>query len=251
MKTKTSWNQVGDWYNKIVGTEGHYYHDKIILPNVIRLMKLKEKESVLDLGCGQGVFSRAISKEINYTGVDIAPGLIEEAKGLETSSNHRFVVGDIEGKLETRERFDWATIILAIQNVKSPFKVFKNAFNLLKDSGQLLIVLNHPAFRIPKNSDWLVQNNKQYRIVETYLTPLEIPIESSPYNKKNNQKTFSFHYPLSAYVEMLTDNGFLITAMEEWSSDKKSTGPMATIEDNARKEIPLFLTIVARKSLVK
>ena len=47
---------------------------------------------------------------------------------------------------------------------------------------------------------------------------------------------------------MLTDNGFLITNIEEWVSPKKSEGPMAIIEDRARNEFPLFLAIKAVKN---
>ena len=47
---------------------------------------------------------------------------------------------------------------------------------------------------------------------------------------------------------MLFDNGFCIENIEEWISDKKSTGSKAYIEDKARKEFPLFMTIVARKN---
>jgi hypothetical protein len=35
--------------------------------------------------------------------------------------------------------------------------------------------------------------------------------------------------------------------MEEWCSDKKSEGAAARMEDRARKEFPLFLTILASK----
>jgi hypothetical protein len=46
---------------------------------------------------------------------------------------------------------------------------------------------------------------------------------------------------------MLTDNGLIIETIEEWVSNKKSTGAKALMEDKARKEIPLFLTLVAKK----
>jgi hypothetical protein len=45
--------------------------------------------------------------------------------------------------------------------------------------------------------------------------------------------------------QMLFDGGFLIEKIEEWISDKKSEGGMAKIEDKARKEIPLFMAILA------
>jgi hypothetical protein len=33
------------WYNKIVGEDGQYFHQKIVIPGVIRLLDLKIGES--------------------------------------------------------------------------------------------------------------------------------------------------------------------------------------------------------------
>jgi len=137
---------------------------------------------------------------------------------------------------------------LALQNIKKPFGVIRNFSKHLKKDGLLIIVLNHPIFRIPRHSSWGEDlNNKiQYRRIDDYMTPQEIPIVAHP-GKKESENTWSFHYPLSAYSEMLFDNGFCIEKIEEWISDKKSTGSKAKMEDKARKEFPLFMAIIARK----
>ena len=250
MLTKdTSWNKVADWYKNIVGKGGHYYHQRVIMPNLLRLMALKPQQSVLDLGCGEGVLARYIDKSVNYVGLDLANELIESAKKADSNPRHGYVLADIEKELRIRDKFDWATLILVAQNVRHPYRVIKNACQALKHGGRLLVVINHPCFRIPKHSDWRVEGDKQYRVVDKYMSPLEIPIESSPFDKRNNQTTLSFHYPLSGYSEMLSDNGFLIEKIEEWVSDKKSTGGRAKMENQARKEFPLFLAIVAKKSI--
>jgi ubiquinone/menaquinone biosynthesis C-methylase UbiE len=246
MQKNTSWEKIGGWYNKTVGESGSYYHQQVILPNLIRLLELKKNSKLLDLGCGQGVLARAIYSDVEYLGLDLAPSLIEEARKLDRNPKHSYGVADISKELPIRvSGFSQAAIVLTLQNVKHPFKVIKNAAKHLQPNGRLVIVLNHPSFRIPKHSDWEVKNGKQYRIIDNYMSPVEIPIDSSPFDKKDNQTTWSWHYPLSAYSEMLFDNGFVIEKIEEWVSDKKSEGGMAKIEDQARKEFPLFMTIVA------
>ena len=63
-------------------------------------------------------------------------------------------------------------------------------------------------------------------------------------------KTVSFHRPLQVYIKALTKAGFVVSRLEEWISHKKSgSGPRQAAEDTARKEIPLFLCIEARKKL--
>jgi ubiquinone/menaquinone biosynthesis C-methylase UbiE len=245
MQKNTSWEKVGNWYNETVGKNGSYYHQQIILPNLIRLLELKKNSKLLDLACGQGVLARAIYDDVEYLGLDLAPNLIEEARKLDNNPKHSYGVADITRDLPIRNSgFSHGAIVLALQNVKHPFNVIKNMAKHLQPRGRLVIVLNHPSFRIPQHSDWEVKNGKQYRIVDNYMSPLEIPIDSSPFDNKNNQQTWSFHYPLSAYSEMLGDNGFVIEKIEEWVSNKKSEGGMAAVEDKARKEFPLFMAIV-------
>lgn len=244
----TSWDKVSGWYGNIVREKGHYYHETVILPNLLRLLDLSHNNRILDIGCGQGILGRSVGSEKMYHGIDSSPRLIESAKKMDVSTNHHYSVFDATKDIVTKEKYDRIVFLLSLQNMSKPFIAIRNAAKLLSDGGKLIMVLNHPAFRIPKSSDWGVETDKtkQYRKVYGYMTPKKFPIESSPFNHKENQTTWSFHYPISAISEMIFDNGMVIEKIEEWVSNKKSTGSMAKVEDNARKEIPLFMTIVAK-----
>ncbi len=236
---KTSWQGVSKWYNKIVGEDGHYYHQHVVIPGVIRLLKIKDGESLIDLACGNGVLRRNIKNKIEYLGIDVSRNLIDEAKRM--SREGKFMVADVSKELNMKESFDFATIILALQNIKNFEGVIKNAANLLKENGKLIIVLNHPCFRIPRQSSWEIdKNNKlEYRRINRYMSPLEVPIGVG------GNITWSFHNPISAYFRELKENGFVIENLEEWTSDKTSMGGAKKMEDRARNEFPLFMTIVA------
>lgn len=245
MDTKTSWDKVGQWYDRLVGEEGHYYHENVILPNLKRL--LGKYESIVDFGCGQGVLTSIIEPNIKYTGIDLSPHLIKIATEKDKSPKHRYFVADATSKIPDIYPADRVVMVLSLQNMKSPYKAVRNATKCLKDDGRMVIVINHPCFRIPKHSDWYEEAGRRFRVEDKYMSNLEIPIDSSPYDNRNNQTTYSYHFPLSAISEMLTDNGLVISSMEEWVSPKKSTGIKAKIEDESRKEFPMFLTIVAMK----
>ena len=88
-KRKSSWEGSHKWYNKIVSEEGHYYHQKVILPALLKLIDLKKTKSLLDLGCGQGVLARALPKTIEYTGIDLSPSLIKSAENLSQNKNKK------------------------------------------------------------------------------------------------------------------------------------------------------------------
>ena len=59
------------------------------------------------------------------------------------------------------EKFTYVAIILSLQNIKRTFGVIKNAGEFLEKGGRIIIVLNHPAFRIPKHSDWEMDKVKR------------------------------------------------------------------------------------------
>lgn len=244
-----SWENSSNWYDLIVGKEGHYYHKRVIFPLLLGLMNEIPYKKVLDLACGQGVLSRVLPDNISYVGVDLAKSLIQAAKDYKKNKNHQFFVADVEKKLPVSERdFDYVTMILALQNVEKRDKVIQNAFTFLKKGGKFFLVINHPSFRIPRQSNWIFDEQKkcQSRSVDSYMTEQKIPIKMHP-SKKNSQITFSYHFPLSSLINALFKGGFVVEKIEEMCSDKKSTGKKAKMENRARKEFPLFLLIVAKK----
>ncbi len=249
MGENTSWESSEKWYNECVGEKGHYYHESMILSKSIHLLNLKPGDSLLDLGCGQGVFERALPKTIHYTGVDNAKSLVAEAK--KRSPKGQFFVADVCQKLPFEQTFDAACFILSLQNMESPNLALANAGKHLKEEGKLLIVLNHPCFRIPRQSNWGIDEKMklQYRRMNLYMTPQKIPIQTNPSLKEGSSTTYTFHHPLSDYIQWLNQNHFAVTNIEEWCSDKKSEGGRAKMEDRARREFPLFLTIFAKKGI--
>ncbi len=247
----SSWENAADWYDKAVGQKGHYYHEHLILPNVLKELGLKKGEParLLDLACGQGILSRNLPAFVEYVGVDAAGSLIQAAKKYRTACKTSFFTKDVTEELGLGEKlFTVATVILAIQNIETPLKVFLNAYKYLEKGGKLILVLNHPCFRIPRQSSWQVDTAKklQYRRIDRYYSPLKIPIQTHP-GREGSSTTYSFHHPLSAYTKWLKEAGFQIDLIDEWCSDKKSEGKMAKMEDRSRTEFPLFLAITAVK----
>jgi SAM-dependent methyltransferase len=246
----TSWEPVKKWYNKAVGKEGHYYHQRLVIPGILRLMQLKQtsQPSLLDLACGQGVLGRAIPKEVSYCGIDIASGLIKTARQYDQQTQHRYLVGDVSKPLPLSEdeKFTHAAIVLALQNIEEPGHVIVNARRHLAANGRLFIVLNHPCFRIPRQSSWEVdaQNKLRYRRINRYASSMKIPVQAHPSQGDLSPVTWTFHHTLGDYTKWLHEAGFVIEQMEEWYSDKVSVGTAAKMENRSREEIPLFLTLV-------
>ncbi len=246
----TSWEKgTASWYSKLVGEKGHYYHKKVIFPNVLRMLKLGSGDTIIDVGCGQGVFARMIPENVRYFGIDASQALISLARKMNANKKCSFEKCDaLQMSKLALAPFSHACAILSLQNMKDPERVIANISKNISEGGSLVIVLNHPCFRIPRQSGWgtLRENQLQFRWISRYMSSMEIPIETYVHHGKKT-RSWSFHYPLFRIFQALNQSNFSVIALEEWTSDKESVGKNAKKENRSRAEIPLFMAIKCRK----
>lgn len=248
--TNTSWQHVSKWYKNLVQKEGHYFHRKIIIPKILGLLKLKPTSKVLDLACGNGILGRNVDKDIEYLGVDISKSLIDFARIYDKSLKHKYILSDITKPIPNiKEKYTHAVVVLAIQNIENPERVFNNLSQYLESNGVLIMVINHPCYRIPRQSFWEIdyKNKIQYRRINRYLTTLKIPIKQAPSKENKSPIIWTFHYSIENYSKFFYASGFYIEKIEEWVSDKVSQGKASRMENFSRNEFPLFMTFVLRK----
>lgn len=249
-KKDTSWNEVASWYDDLLKGDDSY-QAKVILPNLLRVLGLKKGEKVFDLACGQGYFASVFS----HTGADVvasdlSKNLIETAKKNSKEKISFYISPAHKAQFLKDNTIDTIVVVLAIQNIENVGEVFAECKRVLKKDGRMVLVLNHPAFRVPQGSDWFFENGVQSRIVSQYLSPSKIYIDMTPgeKNPKKKIKTVSFHRSLQDYMKLFSKNDFAITRLEEWISHKQSgSGPRQLAEDKARKEIPMFMCIEVKK----
>lgn len=245
---KTDWDNVAPWYDSHLGG-GDTYQVKVIAPNLMRILDPKKGETVLDLACGQGFFSRLIHDAgATVTGIDLSANLIARAKGYSKDISYHVAPAHIT-KLK-KESFDKVFTVLAFENIKNIDEVMLEIKRVLKKEGKFVLVMLHPAFRIPQYSDWGFDTKKdlQYRKVDKYLSEIKIDIDLKPFKGNKSVKTTTFHRSLQWYMKSFKKAGFAITSIEEWISHKKSgAGPRQSAEDTARKEFPMFMALEIKK----
>ena len=246
----TSWGKVARWYEDTITDDGSY-QNTVIKPNLIRLLNLKAGQSVLDVASGSGFFAREFSKlGAKVTGLDIGPELIKIAKQQDPKGT--YLVGNAE-KMDMLKpaAFDVVTIVLALQNIKNFQNTISEISRVLKPGGRCLIVLNHPAFRIPGKSFWDYdeEHRIQYRRLDGYLSESSKSMDMHPGQKAAVKKlTYSFHRPLQVYFKAFYKNHLVVENLEEWISPKESDkGSRKLAEDKARKEFPLFMCLELKK----
>ncbi|MZG29779.1 MAG: class I SAM-dependent methyltransferase [Nitrospinae bacterium] len=248
-KDLTLWDQASRWYDSLVGSQGTDFQKDIIMPGVLRLLEVSKKDRVLDLACGQGVFSRYLSgKGIQVEGLDSSAELLKFARSRSTASV-RYRVGDAsDPKNFKANSFDGIACLMAIQNIEKMDQVFSCVCQWLKPGKCFVMVMTHPCFRMPRQSHWGWDEDKkmEYRRVDHYMTETNVPILTPPF-ADSKSFTLTYHRPMQSYISALAQAGLCVDGMEEWISNKKSQpGKRAKAENRARKEIPLFLAVRAR-----
>lgn len=285
MKQNTSWGKVADWYDDYLGNEDSVQKNVILpnLLRIVNAQP-GEFIADVACGQGFFSEALVLQKA-QVIGVDIAPELIKKAEARfqdQKLKNARFHVSTAD-KLDMIQNstIETAICVLALQNIKELDQTIAEVARILRKPknqdtvgmaikqhsdpkkvnsqtyGRFVFVLNHPSFRIPQSSDWFYDDRpssgnkgKQGRVVYEYLSEGTIKIDMNPGIPKERVKdkkyTISYHRPLQVFIKLLSKHGFAVTRLEEWSSHKKSQeGPRAKAEDDARKEIPMFMCVEA------
>jgi ubiquinone/menaquinone biosynthesis C-methylase UbiE len=249
----TSWDPLATWYDGWVGEGGSEYHREVALPAVLHLLHPQPGEHILDVGAGQGVLAPAVARAgARYTAVDASPRLIQLAKKRHGKEGD-FIVGDARRLSQLPgirgTSFNAVVFLLSLQDMDPLDPVLAQAASVLREGGRLVLMLTHPAFRVPRQSGWGWDEARKlvFRRVDRYLTPLPVPMKPLPGND-SGRTTRSFHRPLEAYVNGLARYDLLTEHIEEIPAHKPAGGvPEVRAANLARREIPLFLGLRARK----
>lgn len=260
------WDGVAHWYDSYLSGPDTF-QEKVIAPNVLRMLNIKKGEQLLDLACGQGYFSVLCAKEgAVVTGVDVSSVLIKKAEeavaksapfaGKDTSVP-TYIVASADSTGLKDSTFAVGLIVLALENIAQTQAVITELSRVLAPQGRAVVVLLHPSFRIPQHADWQYNTKKgvQQRVVDRYLSECVIAIKERPHSgggftakETKTATTYTYHRSLQWYSKSFRNAGFAITSIEEWISHKNSQpGPKQKIEDVARKEFPMFMALELRK----
>lgn len=244
------WDHVAAWYDRLVGDEGSDYQREVILPAALRLLEPQRGERVLDLCCGQGVFTRLLIERGvgEVLAVDASPRMIESATRRCADPRVRYVVQDATmlGALADGT-FDAAACIMAAQDVGNLDALFDGMARALRRGGRAVIVMMHPCFRVPRQSSWVWDEERktQFRRVDRYATPLCIPIATHP-GREPMQQTIFHHHPLAYYLNALGHSGLAVVGCEEPVTHRRaSPGGHSRGENRSAEEIPVFLGLKA------
>ena len=132
---------------------------KTVAQNVasMAIANLKPGQRVLDLGVGTGTVLKQLSaaeSDIDLVGVDIAEGMVREAKASRTLSDQSLLVADIEALPFADDCFDLAVSSLAIQWCDDLASLFADIYRVLKPGARAVLATLGPQTLAELKAAW-------------------------------------------------------------------------------------------------
>ncbi|MCI6996318.1 MAG: class I SAM-dependent methyltransferase [Eubacterium sp.] len=234
-----AWNALGDeWFELAQTGESRNY---FIMPNMLKYIGDVEGKKILDLGCGEGGYSRELSKRgAQVVSIDCSEKAIEYARSLAKKDNLQIEhhvrnsndLFDIES-----EQFDIVLCSMMLMDCEDFEGTLREVVRILKSNGRLFASVLHPCFDGNHESGIGRQGTGIDRqvVIMNYFEPKEweAPLW------KGTIPVIWRHRTLEDYVKTFIKVGLTIVDMNE----PQATDEQAKISVALAwlKKIPLFL----------
>ena len=156
LENKLIWETNTNYWDEKMGLDGNVWHRALISPQTIELLKLKSGSKLLDIGCGNGVFSRKMSKlGLNITAFDFSQNNIKNAKKYDCKNIDYHVLDAIIYKDLINlglKSYDGAVANMVLMDIPETEIIFKALSELLKDQGAFVFSVPHPCFNSEGNT---------------------------------------------------------------------------------------------------
>jgi SAM-dependent methyltransferase len=169
-----------------------------LLQAIIKIMKDLPRGKVLDLGCGDGEYS----KQLMDLGFTVIASDIDKER-FRYSGRIEFVHSDINEKLPfSNEYFDYLLLIEVIEHLKNPYTVIPEINRIIKKDG-LLILSTPNILNLKSRLRFLFEGSYEY-----FREP---PLDQAynPKEKISNLHIIPYRYHELEYL--LVSNGFEIS----------------------------------------
>ena len=152
-ESRAIWDANAEAWDRHMSSGGGF-QTVLIAPTVEKMLDIQPGETVLDIACGNGIFSRRLA-ELGATVVasDFSPKLIELARQRTTENAERIIYHVADATDEAQlialggaQQFDAAVCNNALMDMPEIEPLFRAVAKLLKPDGRFVFSLMHPCF---------------------------------------------------------------------------------------------------------
>jgi ubiquinone/menaquinone biosynthesis C-methylase UbiE len=220
-KNQKEWEKIAERYSI-----PHIRKVYIRKPSVLKILGDIKGQRIVDLGCGDGYYSRILAgRGAKVIGVDFSKDSIELAKRRETKEKLgiKYYKADISYlPFLKKDYFDIALaemVIVTIPSQKKYENVVKEVKRILKSKGKIIISKGHPVnfFRRNKSKPYKVTYSKKISYFDSLA---QQNVEINIAGKK--VRFTDYHRTLEKFLRPWLKNDFLIEDIDEPKPTKLS-----------------------------
>lgn len=211
------WSSSAQAWIKSMAEQGDWTRRNVLDLPMQALCAPRHGETWLDLGCGEGRFSRWLgSQGVRAVGLDPVTSLLVHAQEL---SDDHYVVGNGEVLPFRSNSFDGVVSYLSLIDIPDFRASIAECVRVLKPNGRLIVGnLNSFATTIPHPRVRDEQGRMLFMAVDLYMEERAEWVEWADIRVKN------WHRPLSAYMKSFLANGLILEAYDEPEADPEAPG---------------------------
>lgn len=227
-KVKECWDKNFSAWQEASENGFDVWRDHVNTPAFLRMLPDLTGLSGLDIGCGDGHNTRLIAERCaKLVGVDFLEKFIEHNKNLPNPPHLDFRVADAIALPFDDNSMDFVVSTMTFMNMAEIDKGMAEAYRLLKPGGFLQFSITHPCFNERKGK-W-TRNDRDEPVaftIENYFSEINGEVHRwKHYYAPENLTPFDvprFLRPLSRWLNIVTNAGFLIEQADEPYADDES-----------------------------
>ena len=248
----TAWNAGADAYDVFVESGADYYRHQVHGPALLAACDPIARLRALDLGCGQGFFSRLLQREgARVIGVDIAADLIALARAHEERTRcgieYRELSAARVSSIWPAGSFDLVASCMAVQDMADPAAALQSAHAVLTPGGRLVFSVPHPATDPPFRA-WErdPSGRKLWMKLDRYFETGPAVCDWNMPRLTAHWKTPFRRFTLAEWTRLVREAGFIIDRLEEPRPSREQVEANPRLDDCRR--MPFFLIFVLEKT---
>ena len=153
-EARTGWNRGAEAWREFVRSGADYYRLEVHGPALLDACQPLEGLRALDLGCGEGYFSRELARAgAAVTGVELSENMLRQAQAQEEEDrlgiDYRLSSAADIGRHWKPESFDLVTGCMSLQDMSDGGRVLRAARELLSVGGRMVFSIPHPCTDTP------------------------------------------------------------------------------------------------------
>ncbi|HET7481014.1 MAG TPA: class I SAM-dependent methyltransferase [Rubrobacteraceae bacterium] len=231
-----AWERKADFWDERMG-DGNLFQRVLVGPATERLLGIKPGERVLDVACGNGVFSRRLAAlGARVVATDFSEKFIELARARTERAGFdervEYVMADAtdEGRMLAlgEKSFDAVVCNMALMDMPTIEPLLRAVRGLLRSDGRFVFSVQHPAFNSNAIRLSLEEEDRDGALIETYSVKvsgyLNVPPGPGAGMPGEPVPHPYFHRPLSELFGACFSAGFVIDGLEEPSFPPQESG---------------------------